>query len=207
MDGETRNGSFLGTPNRHLSQRHISSILAEAAEQLSTDEPKSFHEIVTALGGALNARVLRSVKFRCAVSRSDSGSTPSTREWVLGFTILTGNSPPVRLAGWDFTLTACDDALKLEDSDVQFADKRTEDVARRRFVRRIPPEVARAAARKLDILAAAVNLQDVRIAGHGRIGKVRGSTPPMFFLQVSGQWRIRFRWDRAGAYEVKIERR
>jgi proteic killer suppression protein len=87
-----------------------------------------------------------------------------------------------------------------------FADKRTRMVALGHNVRGVPLDVANLAARKLDILAAASNLQDARIAGHGRIAKVKGSSPARYRVHVSGTWWIEFRWDRTDAFDAKLEK-
>jgi plasmid maintenance system killer protein len=88
---------------------------------------------------------------------------------------------------------------------IYFADKRTAELARRQVSQGIPDEVAERAVRQLDILSAAVTLEEARFAGHGRIAKMPGTKPPRFCLHVHARWWIGFNWEKSNAYNVKIE--
>lgn len=86
-----------------------------------------------------------------------------------------------------------------------FFDNRTARIARGGGARGVPNEVARRAARQIDILSAAVTLEEARFAGHGRIAKMPRTKPPRYYLHVHGQWWIGFNWERSNAYSVKLE--
>lgn len=86
-----------------------------------------------------------------------------------------------------------------------FADKRTAQIARGYAVPGVPDEVAKRAARQIDIVSAAARLEETRFAGHGRIAKLPRSKPPRFYLHVHGHWWIGFNWERSNAYDVKLE--
>lgn len=57
-----------------------------------------------------------------------------------------------------------------------FADKETEKVFLRQFSRKLPPDIQRAARRKLEILEAAEQLQDLRIPPANRLEKLSGKS-------------------------------
>ena len=84
-------------------------------------------------------------------------------------------------------------------------EKRTARVARGRPIRGIPDEIVERAARQIDILLAAVTLEEARFGGHGRIAKMPGTKPPRFYVHVHAQWWIGFNWERSNAYNVKLE--
>ena len=86
-------------------------------------------------------------------------------------------------------------------------DKRTADVARGRAARGVPDEIAKRAARQIDILWAATTPEEARFAGHGRIAKMPGAKPPRFYLHVHARWWIGFNWERSNAYNVKLKER
>lgn len=85
------------------------------------------------------------------------------------------------------------------------ADKRTEDVYRGRHRTDVPESVVRRAARQIDILLAAVKLEDCRIAGRGRIAKRRNTAPPTFCCNTEGQWWITFQWQHDKAVNIALE--
>jgi plasmid maintenance system killer protein len=89
---------------------------------------------------------------------------------------------------------------------IQFRDQRTRDVVQRRRLRHIPDDVAKRAARQLDILSAATTLQEARFAGHGRIAKKQGTGSARFYIHVHSRWWISFYWD-LKARDVVLEKR
>jgi plasmid maintenance system killer protein len=88
-----------------------------------------------------------------------------------------------------------------------FGNATTADVYFWRRVQGVPDRIALRAARQLDILAVATNLEEVRFAGHGRIAKKRRSKPPRYYIHVLGKWWIGFRWKVRDAWDVKLEER
>ncbi len=85
-----------------------------------------------------------------------------------------------------------------------FADKDTELVWRRERTRRFDQVTHRAALRKLLILDAAETLADVKIPPGNRLEKLRGDRAGQHSIRVNDQWRICFRWTRAGPEDVEI---
>ena len=85
-----------------------------------------------------------------------------------------------------------------------FGDKDTERVFSRQHVRRIPPDLHRAAWRKLAILDAAEQLSDLRVPPGNRLEKLSGDRKGQYSIRINDQWRICFRWHQGDAYEVEI---
>ncbi len=85
-----------------------------------------------------------------------------------------------------------------------FADKDTECVWRRERSRRLDPTTQRAVLRKLLILDAAETLDDMRIPPGNRLEKLRGDRSGQHGTRVNQQWRICFRWTKAGLEDVQI---
>jgi proteic killer suppression protein len=70
--------------------------------------------------------------------------------------------------------------------------------------RRLPPEIYRAAERKLKMLHAAASLQDLWIPPSNRLEKLRGDRKGQLSIRINGQWRICFVWHRRHAHQVEI---
>ena len=85
-----------------------------------------------------------------------------------------------------------------------FADDVTESVWRRERVRMFHPDVQRVALRKLVILDAAESLSDLRVPPGNRLEKLRGDGAGQYSIRVNDQWRICFRWTKAGPEDVSI---
>ena len=90
---------------------------------------------------------------------------------------------------------------------VSFGDAATADLYHHRRsarVRRFPPPIRKAAIRKLDVLNAAVSLQDLASPPGNRLEALRGIFLGFFSIRVNDQWRVVFRWDSGEAREVRI---
>jgi proteic killer suppression protein len=85
-----------------------------------------------------------------------------------------------------------------------FADRDTEELFRRRPVRRFPAELLRVMLRKLVTVDAAETLEDLRVPPGNRLEKLKGGRAGQYSIRVNDQWRICFRWKDADAYEVEI---
>ena len=85
-----------------------------------------------------------------------------------------------------------------------FADKDTERVWRREGVRKFHPDLQRVALRKLVILDAAESLSDLRVPPGNRLEKLGGDRSGQHSIRVNDQWRICFRWTKAGPEDVAI---
>lgn len=85
-----------------------------------------------------------------------------------------------------------------------FADRDTERVWSRELVRKFHPDVQRVALRKLVILDAAESLADLRVPPGNRLEKLSGSRAGQHSIRVNDQWRVCFRWTKAGPEDVLI---
>lgn len=85
-----------------------------------------------------------------------------------------------------------------------FADEATERLFRREPVRKLAPEVRRAALRKLVVLDAAESLQDLRNPPGNRLEKLSGDRAGQYSIRVNDQWRICFVWRGSDAFEVEV---
>lgn len=85
-----------------------------------------------------------------------------------------------------------------------FRDRDTDRVWQRLSVRKLGPDVQRAALRKLVILDAAETLQDLRVPPGNRLEKLTGNRSGQHSIRINDQWRICFRWTTAGPEDVEI---
>lgn len=88
-----------------------------------------------------------------------------------------------------------------------FKDRRTEDLYHGRTssrVRRIPTDVRTSALRKMDMIHAAVELNDLRTPPGNRLEALRGNLKGFHSIRVNDQWRIIFRWEAQEAFDLEI---
>ena len=64
--------------------------------------------------------------------------------------------------------------------------------------------MARSAKRKLDLLHAAVRVEDLLSPPGNRLEKLRGDRAGQWSIRVNDQWRICFRWDGRNAQDVVL---
>jgi proteic killer suppression protein len=64
--------------------------------------------------------------------------------------------------------------------------------------------IERAARRKLEILAAAERLDDLRAPPGNRLEALKGNRAGCFSIRINDQWRICFRWNGEDAFDVEI---
>jgi len=96
-------------------------------------------------------------------------------------------------------------AIRYAENVLQsFNDRDSEHVWRRQRVRKFDESVQRAALRKLLILDAAEILGDLRVPPGNRLEKLRGRRSGQYSIRVNQQWRICFRWTKAGPENVEI---
>jgi len=85
-----------------------------------------------------------------------------------------------------------------------FKSKETEKIHKGRFTRRISRNIQRLVARKLEMLAAASELNSLRIPPSNRLEKLRGDRSGQYSIRINDQWRICFIWKEGSAYDVEI---
>ena len=69
----------------------------------------------------------------------------------------------------------------------------------RRFV-----NIERAAQRKLEIIANAISLEDLKVPPGNRLEKLTGNREGSLSIRINDQWRICFQWRDGNGWEVEI---
>jgi proteic killer suppression protein len=87
---------------------------------------------------------------------------------------------------------------------LSFSDADKARVWQRERVRKLHPDIQRIALRKLLILDAAESVNDLRIPPGNRLEKLSGNRSGQYSIRVNEQWRICFRWTKAGPENVEI---
>jgi len=88
-----------------------------------------------------------------------------------------------------------------------FGDKLTEDLYHGRQTRRVlrlPEALVRSVLRKLDMMEAAVRLDDLRSPPGNRLEALGGDRKGWFSIRVNEQWRIVVRWVDGAAEDVTL---
>lgn len=85
-----------------------------------------------------------------------------------------------------------------------FADPDAERLFQRRRVKRLGPDIQRAALRKLAMLDAATTLDDLKAPPGNRLEALKGDRRGQHSIRVNDQWRIVFKWHDGGADDVAI---
>ena len=85
-----------------------------------------------------------------------------------------------------------------------FADPDTERLFERERVRRFPAELQKIMLRKLLVVDAAEQVQDLRAPPGNRLEKLFGDRAGQHSIRVNDQWRICFRWQDGNVYEVEL---
>ncbi len=90
---------------------------------------------------------------------------------------------------------------------VSFGDAATADLYHGRRTarsRRFPSALRQTALLKLDVLNAAVALQDLSSPPGNRLEALRGRFRGLHGIRVNDQWRIVFRWTAGDAHDVRL---
>ncbi len=85
-----------------------------------------------------------------------------------------------------------------------FRCKHTEKVFLREPVSRFSLDICRRALRKLLLLDAAEQLEDLRAPPGNQLEKLAGDRQGRYSIRINDQWRICFLWDGGDALEVEI---
>ena len=86
-----------------------------------------------------------------------------------------------------------------------FRSRETERLFQGISSRRLPEGIQRVAARKLEMLEAASQLNSLRIPPSNRLEKLKGDRAGQYSIRINDQWRICFAWRNNGdAFNVEI---
>jgi proteic killer suppression protein len=67
-----------------------------------------------------------------------------------------------------------------------------------------PPELRRAARRKLQYLHEAADLRDLKVPPGNRLEGLKGDWKGFHSIRINDQWRVVFRWSGGNAFDVQI---
>jgi proteic killer suppression protein len=85
-----------------------------------------------------------------------------------------------------------------------FADKETQRVWEGQRSRRLPPEIQETALRKLQLVAAAKDVTDLRVPPGNSLEALKRDRKGQWSIRISSKWRICFKWKDGHAEEVEI---
>lgn len=85
-----------------------------------------------------------------------------------------------------------------------FRDKETEAVYNGYQHPKFPPEIMRAAKRKLQMLDAALDLRDLKVPLSNSLEVLKRERQGQMSIRINKQWRVCFVWADNNAYEVEI---
>lgn len=71
-------------------------------------------------------------------------------------------------------------------------------------IRAFPPELQRAARRKVLYLHDAAELADLRMPPGNRLQALKGKWKGHYSIRINDQWRVVFRWERGSALDVRV---
>ncbi len=73
-----------------------------------------------------------------------------------------------------------------------------------KVVLRFPPELKRAARRKLLYLHEVAELKDLSALPGNRLEVLKGKWKGLYSIRINDQWRIVFRWESGNAFDVRV---
>jgi proteic killer suppression protein len=85
-----------------------------------------------------------------------------------------------------------------------FRCRETQGIWNGQLSRKLPSDIQRIAARKLEMLSAATQLDSLRIPPANRLEKLKGERAGQYSIRVNDQWRICFCWRNGDAFDVEI---
>lgn len=85
-----------------------------------------------------------------------------------------------------------------------FADRETQQVFVFGKSKRLPPDLARRAVRRLEYIELAKTLDDLKTPPSNRLHALSGNRKGQYSISINDQWRICFRFIDGDAYDVEI---
>lgn len=85
-----------------------------------------------------------------------------------------------------------------------FRDEATRRLAAGEKVRRVPPDVLKRARMRLDRIAAAERLDDLRVPPSHRLESLKADRAGQWSIRVNDQWRLCFEWREGSAWNVEF---
>jgi proteic killer suppression protein len=85
-----------------------------------------------------------------------------------------------------------------------FKCKETEKIFQRTFSKKLPQNFQGTAYRKLLMLDAAIDVDDLRIPPANRLEKLTGDRAGQYSIRINRQYRVCFVWESGRAFDVEI---
>ena len=85
-----------------------------------------------------------------------------------------------------------------------FGSKDTERIWHEQYVKRVNRSVQRATLRKLELIHAARDVEDLRVPPGNRLERLVGDRRGQHSIRVNAQWRLCFVWREGGADNVEL---
>lgn len=85
-----------------------------------------------------------------------------------------------------------------------FGSKDTERIWHEQYVKRVDRAVQRVTLRKLELIHAANDVEDLRIPPGNRLERLVGDRSGQHSIRVNAQWRLCFVWREGGADHVEL---
>ena len=85
-----------------------------------------------------------------------------------------------------------------------FGSKDTERIWHEQYVKRVDRTVLRATLRKLELIHAAKDVEDLRVPPGNRLELLVGDRRGQHSIRVNAQWRLCFVWREGGADNVEL---
>ncbi|MGB5157307.1 type II toxin-antitoxin system RelE/ParE family toxin [Desulfobacterium sp. N47] len=85
-----------------------------------------------------------------------------------------------------------------------FRDKETEKIFSRQISTKLPQDIQRIARKKLVMLDAAAQLNDLRTPPGNRLEALQRDRKGQHSIRINDQWRICFKWRDGDAYDAEI---
>jgi proteic killer suppression protein len=87
---------------------------------------------------------------------------------------------------------------------VSFKCAETEKIWQRRFSKRLPGNIQEKALHKLQLIDAAVRLENLMVPPGNRLEALKGDRKGQHSIRINQQWRICFTWTNGNAHDVEI---
>ena len=85
-----------------------------------------------------------------------------------------------------------------------FKCKETEEIFNLNYSRKLPQNIQKIALRKLWMIDAATNINDLKIPPANNLEKLKGKIKNYYSIRVNKQWRICFIWQKNDTFDLKI---
>jgi toxin HigB-1 len=85
-----------------------------------------------------------------------------------------------------------------------FADRHTHELYATGKSKRFPADIARRAARKLEYVDLATQIDDLKVPPGNRLHALEGDRKGQYSISINDQWRICFRFVDGDAFDVEI---